>query len=59
MIAEVEVNNVSGFGIDDPWVVVRFSPESRSFWYYGRYANKDLAESVAKEIRGMVIKEID
>lgn len=59
MIAEVEVNNVSGFGINEPWVVVRYSRETRSFWYYGRYPKKDRAESIAREIDGMVIKEID
>ena len=58
MIVEVEINNVS-LGYGEPWIVARYSHESNSLWYYGRYVTRQAAEIVAKQIDGIVLKEVD
>lgn len=58
MVIEVEINNV-GFGYGEPWIVARYSRETKSFWYYGRYKEKQRAELIAREIDGVVFKEVE
>ena len=56
MIVDVEINNVS-VGYGEPYIVARYSHESNSLWYYGRWNNKQDADRVAKQIDGIVLKE--
>ena len=58
MIVEVEINNVS-LGYGELWIVARYSREAKSFWYYGRYKTKERAEMIAREIDGVVFKEVE
>lgn len=58
MVVEVEINNV-GFGYGEPWIVARYSRETKSFWYYGRYEKRERAELIAREIDGVVLKEVE
>ena len=58
MIVDVEINNVS-LGYHEPWIVARYSREAKSFWFYGRYSTKERAELIAREIDGVVMKEVE
>ena len=56
MIVDVEINNVSAG--QSPYIVARYSPDTRSWWYWGRYDTKERAEEAAAEIGGAVFTEV-
>ena len=56
MIVEVEINNVEAGQF--PYIVARYSQETWSWWYWGRYDTKEQAEEAAAEIGGAVFTEV-
>lgn len=55
MIVDVEINNVSAGQC--PYIVARYSKETKSWWYWGRYDTKERADEVAAEVEGAVFTE--
>ncbi len=56
MIVDVEINNVAAGQC--PYIVARYSPETHSWWYWGRYETKERADEVSAEIGGAVFTEV-
>ena len=56
MIVDVEINNVSAG--QSPYIVARYSQDTKSWWYWGRYDTKERAEEAAAEIGGAVFTEV-
>ena len=53
---KVAVHNVNeGYG--EPYIVARL--DGGFFWYWGRYETRERAESVAKDIDGLVLEVIE
>ena len=52
---EVEINNIAEG--QAPYIVARYSQETRSWWYWGRYDTEERANEAAGEIGGAVFKE--
>lgn len=56
MIVDVEINNVAAGQC--PYIVARYSPETHSWWYWGRYETKERAEEVSADVDGAVFTEV-
>ena len=52
MKAIVEINNTPSDS--DKYIVARYDEDTRSFWFWGSYEDKETAENVATQINGLV-----
>ena len=53
---EVEVNNVPEKV--EEYVVARFSPETKSLWYWGSWADREQAIEIGKLLGGIVVRRV-
>lgn len=53
----VEINNTPSDS--DKYIVARHDKDTRSFWFWGSYEDKETAENVARQINGFVAEVAD
>lgn len=51
-ICKVYINNMPEK--TEKYVVARFDEDGKELWYWGSWSNKDKADEVANEIKGIV-----
>lgn len=55
----VEIENLSEYAKKEPFIVARYSPETKKLWFWGAWRSREDAEKVVKELENGVLVEND
>lgn len=55
----VEIENLSEYAKREPFIVARYSPETKKLWFWGAWRSREDAEKVVKELENGVLIEND
>lgn len=55
----VEIENLSEYAKKEPFIVARYSPETKKLWFWGAWRERQDAEKVVKELENGVLVEND
>ena len=55
----VEIENLSEYAKREPFIVARYSPETKKLWFWGAWRERQDAEKVVKELENGVLVEND
>lgn len=55
----VNIENMADYAMKEPYIVARYSPETKKLWFWGAWRDKKDAERVVEELENGVLVEND
>ena len=55
----VEIENLAEYAKKEPFIVARYSPDTKKLWFWGAWRNRDDAERMVEELENGVLVEND
>lgn len=55
----VEIENLAEYAKKEPFIVARYSPDTKKLWFWGAWRSRDDAERMVEELENGVLVEND